>query len=150
MEELIVSALVDKGGVLGLLLSAAVMWIVHREKQIFGSKKEDEGKSKEESLLREFNLRLDVITDSLDELRISNNKTYKKTADFLAYLEHFEKVTLENADRLNSLTEDLKDVNQERVEELKEVLSNYNKTMNELTITLEKIKFILKNKVNEG
>jgi len=149
MEELIISALIERGGVFGLLLSISFGWIVYRERQFSSKSKEAENDKKNEQVLNDILSKINIIYENVDDYRISNSKTLKKISEVFVYLEQFEKVNSENLFRIDKLSENLENVNQERVEELKEVLLNYNKTITELTITLEKIKFLLKNKINE-
>ncbi len=63
-------------------------------------------------------------------------------------IESFKDINEKNHDRIEKLTEQLQQVNDERVDELKDLLQEYSKTMNELSLALEKVKFVLKTKLD--
>jgi len=53
-----------------------------------------------------------------------------------------------NNEKINELNQKLELNNDKRIKELKELLYSYNKTMQELSLTLGKIKFILQSKID--
>jgi citrate synthase len=150
MEEVIVTYMITKGGIWGLLLSMSLFWIIFREKMLSdsGKKKSAEIEAKESS-----EEKLSRLASDYNDLKINQNKTIKKLADIQNAVESVQ-ILIKNdnlcQDREEKLTEQLRKVNDERVTELKELLTSYSKNMTELSIALEKIKYALRNKNNHG
>lgn len=81
------------------------------------------------------------LEESIDKLEDSISDLKKQTVESLNHLD----ILLQSKD--NTLDK-LQEVNEERIIELKSIIENYNKTMMELSLALEKIKFVLKHKEN--
>ena len=141
-------------GIWGLLLGISIIWIAFREWNLSKKNKTDENSSKEENnflkeailikerqenhvkVLEQNNLKLQDISDELKNVSININ--------------NFLKLNDTDHEQIEHLISQLQNVNDERVDELKEILNSYNRTMNELTLTLQKIKFVLKNNLDDG
>jgi membrane-associated HD superfamily phosphohydrolase len=214
--ELIITYLIEKGGMFGVLLAISFAWIVFREKQLFNKnppKKEivesqakpevdkilyiveDIKKKQEEAslLLNALGPIVEQIHD-LEKTEITSieklgtqitgidskiSEVEKKTQDLwdwhavkdsegvpLWYVrrsleESIGKletsvgnlqlnITQVNEALRTDLEERLQKVNDERVLELKRLLETYNKTVTDLILALEKIKFLLKSDEKAG
>ena len=97
MEALLVTALLEKGGLFGIVSAFAFFWIIYKDKQ--------------------FIIKSNTQAGRIKELEIDN---------------------LENIKELNK-------INEERISDLKQILSEHNKTFNDTSIALEKIQFFLEN-----
>lgn len=150
--DFIIKYLIEQGGIWGLLLAIALLWVAWREWTLFGKKKKKEiapvkSNSEEDVIIiksrQEDQIRLmEQNTDKLNEVS-------QKLQDISIHIENFVKMNESNDDKIENLTNQLQQVNDERVEELKEILVSYNSTMNELSLTLQKIKFVLKTRLGE-
>lgn len=138
--------ILQSGGIWGLLLIFAIFYIVYKEWLASKSSKSnfDIEKSSEE-LLEE----LDIIkeqhkqySEKIENLNLKLEKICIEIASFKDINEHSD-------EQIKELTKQLQEVNEDRVAELKELISNYSKTMNELSLTLQKIKFVLSTKLKE-
>lgn len=142
---------IEEGGIWGLLAILAISWVSVREFNILKEKRKDLSceKNKIEEVLNLTRERQEEqiknMDASLEKLSDINIKIIEISMD----IENFSKVNRDNNKKIEKLTNQLQQVNDERVEELKELLSSYNSTMNELSITLQKIKFVLKTKLGE-
>lgn len=106
MEAILITALIEKGGMWGIIAALCFFWTVYRE-----------------------NLRAaPVIPDKTDELKECQQKIIE----------------------LNSLlaqkTEQISNINKERVDDLKELLEEYYKLVHDSNVAMEKIKIILETK----
>ncbi len=133
MEQIlstIIAYLLANGGPFGVVLALALAYISYKEYVYykFIKKKEDDEKSTE------------------DEIKTSHNKVVKKISDLTSSIDEFIEINKENSKKIEKLEENIKELNDERIAELKELLNNYNKTMNELSLAIEKIKFLVQNK----
>lgn len=142
MEEIIITYLIQKGGVWGLLLSLAIFWILFRERMWYTAK----GNKKEETIT-EVN-KVELILDETKEIKENQKISSEKLEKLTSIIEACEKTIDAQEEKIAKLTEQLQQVNDERIEELKSLLQNYSKTMTELTLALEKIKFVLKTKLD--
>lgn len=104
MEALLISALLEKGGIFGIVSAFAFFWIIYKDKQFVIKSTDLEDK-------------LASQAGRIRELEIENSDSIKE---------------------INKLNED-------RVEDLKQILSEHNKTFNDTLISLEKIQFFLEN-----
>lgn len=140
--DFIVKYIIEQGGLLGLLITLAFGWIGYREWSLTKNKRKDDNLIKtkvEENTL--------IIKEKQDEhLKLSAeklNEIIQKLEDISSLIDNFIEVNQNNSNKIEKLTEQLQQVNDDRIEELKELLNSYNKTMNELAITLQKFQFIL-------
>ena len=104
MEAILVSALLEKGGLFGIVAAFAFFWVMYKDKQ--------------------FLLKSNTLEDKLSSQA--------------ARIKELEIDNLEGIKELNK-------VNEERVSDLKQILSEHNKTFSDTSIALEKIQFFLEN-----
>lgn len=171
MEALtvLITFLLEHGGVFGLLLSFSLAYIGIREYGIFKKKDEQSPKLIMDRILKNTEVaneniilfdpksskeNIEFIKSKVENIhdwhnvRDSNGNFvwYFKTN----YMDNLEKIeeSLESIGELlkdlSSLEEKLQKVNDKRVSELKALLDNYNSAIIELTVALEKIKILLK------
>jgi chromosome segregation ATPase len=194
VEELIITYLLDKGGIFGLLSAILLFWIVFRERSLFlnngGNNKKAEKKEDSTALEKILYTNLkDSIVDLKDSMADLNDKAVgikEKLSDVggrvedlwdwhsvkdeegvpIWYVRRSLEVSITNLEKAiiglreqitNNLTQlndiinskdnisdKLQKVNDERITELKHIIENYNKTMNDLSFALEKIKYVLR------
>lgn len=135
--DLLIEYMITRGGIWGFLLSLSVFWIFWRETNFFKKEKKVEDK-KEDDEIKET-----IITHS-KEIKYSQQKTAEILQEIHSAIGSFKKINEENSERIIDLTEKLQKVNDNRVEELKNILQEYNSTMKDLNLAIEQIKFILK------
>ena len=149
--DFIVRYVIEQGGLFGLLIILSFGWIGFREWSLIKNKKKesDSSNSKLEddtSLIKERQetqmKAIELSAEKLDEIN-------QKLQDISNHIDSFVKTNDNNAKKIEKLTEQLQQVNDERVEELKELLGSYHKTMNELSLTLQTFKFVLKTRLGE-
>src|SRR5690606_8719959 len=137
--DFIVRYVIEQGGLLGMLILLYLRWIGFREWSLIKNKKKesDSSNSKLEddtSLIKERQetqmKAIELSAEKLDEIN-------QKLQDISNHIDSFVKTNDNNAKKIEKLTEQLQQVNDERVEELKELLGSYHKTMNELSLTLQ-------------
>jgi biopolymer transport protein ExbB/TolQ len=133
--DAIIEYLIAKGGIWGVLLAASLAWIVFRERAWSLT-----GKDKTKSV---------DINDSLKKLSSKHELTYSKIEDIGRAMDDFKDINRKQAKAAHALQEKLQEVNDERVDELKEVLQDYNKTMAELSLGIDKMNFILDMKLGD-
>jgi GTP1/Obg family GTP-binding protein len=104
MEALLITALLEKGGLFGIVAAFAFFWILYKDKQFM------------------------LKTNTLEDKLIKQAAQAKK----------LEIDNLENIKEINK-------VNEDRVNDLKQILAEHNKTFNDTSIALEKIQFFLEN-----
>lgn len=189
MEEVLVEYLLAKGGIMGVLLALAMVWIVYRERIVFSKKSEtkEEKSSAEKELKRIYQENLIAKIDEMVE-KYSNidevleniekkteelwnlhnvkdhdgvpvwyvRKSLEESINNLAdSIDDLKEQTLDSLNHLDGLLSSQSDAtnrfqhhNENRISELKVIIENYNKTMNDLSLALEKIKFVLKHNYN--
>lgn len=126
--------LITEGGIFGLLLFLSISWIGYREWVVWKSKTTKSEYEPKNNYVQ--NKILKQNADKIDQLILSLQNVTNS-------LKNFENINEDYGEKIELLAVQLKDSNKERVEDLKEVLSNYNSTMTDLSKTLEKIKYIL-------
>tara|TARA_Y100000034_G_scaffold115355_1_gene152421 strand:+ start:214 stop:537 length:324 start_codon:yes stop_codon:yes gene_type:complete len=105
MENFLLKALVEDGGMWGIMAALSFFWALYVGKI---------SRQKQEDVIQ----RIERQSGKIRELELS--KTEK--------------------------LEEINKINEERVEDLKTLLEDYHKTMNDTAIALENIRFILENK----
>lgn len=130
MDKLI-EYLFTNGGAMGAALAAAISWIVFREKTIADSKKEIPPSTGEDvkALSKE-------ITDS-------HAKTVLKLDEMAKTIDAFKEINLRQARISKNLQERLQQSNDDRIDELKEILQDYSRAMNDLSLALDKTNFYI-------
>lgn len=146
--DIIITGLVTQGGLLGLLLSLSIIWILFREKIIKFVRPVNF--SADESPKETIDQKIDKLILEHLEIKSSQFKVARKINDIANAVDHFLIIYSENNKKIEKLTEQLQEVNDERVDELKLLLQNYSTTMTELALALEKIKFALRSKLHNG
>lgn len=149
--DYIVKYVIQHGGIWGLLAVLAAAWILYREWMLSkknSSKGSDDSKSKD-SFSEIIKERQEDQTRVLEQNSEKITEVSQKLQDISNHIDTFVEINKSNNEKIERLTEQLQQVNDERVEELKEILASYNKTMNELALTLQKIKFVLKTRLGE-
>lgn len=151
--DFIVKYLVEQGGIWGLLVALALAWIAFREWNLAKKKKSAvEETPKPNSLQEDASI---VKGRQEDQIRFIEqhserlNEINQKLQDISLHIDNFVNINQSNNEKIERLSEQLQQVNDERVEELKELLNSYNRTMNELALTLQKIKFVLQTRLGK-
>lgn len=149
--DYIVKYLVELGGIWGLLIALALAWIAFREWNLAKRKKsktvESKGQLEEDAAV--IKERQEDQTRFIEQNSERLNEVNQKLQDISTHIDNFVNINKSNSEKIEKLTEQLQQVNDERIEELKDLLTSYNKTMNELALTLQKIKFVLKTRLGE-
>ena len=133
--DAIVEYLITKGGIWGVLLAISLAWIVFRERAWNAVGK---------TSVKEVDLDASIKT-----LTSKQDLTHSKIEEINKAMESFKDINSKQAKAARALQEKLQEVNDERVDELKEVLRDYNKTMAELSHGIEKMNLILDLKLGE-
>lgn len=151
--NVIVTFLLQEGGVFGALIVIAMSWITYREWTLLKKKKITEEVKNNKSLVEEESALIrqsqDIQLQAIEKNQAKLDNIEVKIQDISNHIDNFVKLNEDNNEKVKILSEQLQQVNDERVEELKEILGSYNKTMNELALTLQKIKFVLQTKLGE-
>lgn len=135
--DLLIEYMITRGGIWGFLLALAVLWIFWRETNFFKNKPVKKEEEEADSLK-------EIVNTHSKEIKYSQQKSAETLQEIAATIESFKKINHENSERIVQLTEQLQQVNDNRVDELKNILQEYNSTMKDLNLALEQIKFILK------
>jgi hypothetical protein len=150
----IIQYLVEQGGFWGLLVALALAWIAFREWSLAKKKKAAAvEETPKPNLLQEDTAIIKERQE--DQIRFIEqnserlNEVNQKLQDISLHIDNFVNINQSNSEKIEKLSEQLQQVNDERVEELKELLNSYNRTMNELALTLQKIKFVLQTRLGE-
>lgn len=151
--------LIDQGGIWGILLSAAIIWIAVREimyqKQV---KENKEGAAKSEDILLEKDIlannliikeRQEHQIKSLEEDSKKLLLIIEKTEQLNTALSNYHTHNLESIKNIQMLNDKIQSINNDRISELKDLLKNYNTVMTEISISLQKIKFVLKHNLDD-
>lgn len=168
--QYIVQYILSNGGSWGLLLLIISALFVYLEYNRSKSNKNLDKVSenlkelsdlvlKDSSIIIEINKSIDKLilsTDNADKLSSQKyDKLIRDIKDFSKQtkvdservfddIENFISVSNENNLKIEKLNEQLQDLNDDRVTELKELLSKYHDTMNELSLALQKMTFLIK------
>lgn len=126
--NLIISALIDKGGIWGIIASALFFWNIHKENNF--SKKE---KSIEEN------------TKQTNDLLKSQQEAFDKKEKHLRYkIDELEKQIISLQEENKKLLKDNSEIEDARVEDLKDLLSQYHSTATNTLQALEKFEFFIR------
>jgi hypothetical protein len=119
--------LVDQGGVIGLISALALIWNIFDKK--FGKKNNtaDNNDSEKEFIKKEVELLLKI-----ENIKNSHEERVKKL--------EFELIDLQRT--LQEKNSETSDIYNERIEDLKKIISDYHNLANSTLQTLEKIKFL--------
>jgi hypothetical protein len=119
--------LVDQGGVIGLISALALIWNIFDKK--FGKKNntDDNNDSEKEFIRKEVELLLKI-----ENIKNSHEERVKKL--------EFELIDLQRT--LQEKNSETSDIYNERIEDLKKIISDYHNLANSTLQTLEKIKFL--------
>lgn len=134
--DAIIEYLIEHGGIWGVLLAFSIAWIIFRERTFaISSKSSNKGS--------------DLLNKSIKKIETNQNFTHTKIEEISKAMEDFKEINVRQAKAAHALQEKLQEVNDDRVDELKEILSDYNKTMTELSMGIEKMNLILDIKLGE-
>jgi hypothetical protein len=118
--------LVDQGGVIGLVSALALIWNILDKK--FGRKNNiDDNDQEKEFMKKEVELLLKI-----ENIKNSHEERVKKL--------EFELIDLQRT--LQEKNSETSDIYNERIEDLKKIISDYHDLANSTLQTLEKIKFL--------
>ena len=145
----VVEYLLKEGGIFGLLVIISFIWIGFREWTLVKSKKNEKEIRDSNAVTIEESAVIKERQKSQIKILESNETKLKEIQDKISEITNHIDGFINANQKNKQLTAQLQQVNDERVEELKEILGSYNKTMNELALTLEKIKFVLKTRLGE-
>jgi biopolymer transport protein ExbB/TolQ len=120
---LVISALLEKGGVWGVIAAAIISWNVFKEKKFLEKEKE----------LKQKGLETDTKIDTVEKR-------------YLEKISEMENTLQEMSKKLEMINEEKNKINEERIEDLKEAMNDYYKLASDTLNALEQIKFFLANK----
>ncbi len=144
--ELVISYLIEKGGIWGVMLAMSIAWIVWREKTSKGVEKSD---GVEELKIKDL---IDKSESILKEITSLKDKSYEmndKIVNIINICKDLEKTNIYNRSKIEDLTKEIKYLNEERIDDFKTVMSDYNDTLRDFVVALEKIKLTLEFKLEE-
>lgn len=125
MEPLtiIINALIDKGGFWGVIASAIFFWNMYKESS--ASKKEKLVKSEIKAAKDEFKEKEEMLLKKIEDLSESINSLQEQN---------------------KKLLQELNSIELSRIDDLKELLTEYHRTASDTLKALEKFEFFLTNK----
>jgi len=127
--NLIINALIERGGIWGIIASMLFFWNIHKENNI--SKKE---KKTEES-----------IKETHDLLKIQQESADKKERHLRSKIDELEKHIISLQEENKKLLKDIGDLEEARVDDLKDLLYEYHTTATNTLQALEKFEFFITN-----
>jgi len=127
--NLIINALIERGGIWGIIASMLFFWNIHKENNI--SKKE---KKTEES-----------IKETHDLLKIQQESADKKERHLRSKIDELEKHIISLQEENKKLLKDIGNLEEARVDDLKDLLSEYHTTATNTLQALEKFEFFITN-----
>jgi hypothetical protein len=131
--NLIINALIERGGIWGVIASALFFWNIHKETSL--SKKENKTQDS-----------IKIIQENTEKKEKDLKEVFeKKEKDLREKIEDLEKIINNQQETINRLTRDICDLESARVEDLKELLSEYHTTASATLQALEKFEFFIKN-----
>lgn len=162
-----------RGGIFGVLFAISLFWIIFREKSLFTKKDKNESNDEEkEKEIEDALTQIEAMNENLENMhkkvtdlwewhsvkdpdgipiwyvRRTFEESINRLEDSVSLLKEQLQVSLfrlnDSLDANDNATNRLQKVNEERISELKSLLETYNKTITDLSIALEKIKFMLK------
>ena len=131
--NLIISALIEKGGIWGVIASALFFWNIHKESSL--SKKENKTQDS-----------IKIIQESTEKKERELKEAFEKKEKYLREkIEELEKIISTQQETVHRLSRDICDLERDRVEDLKELLSEYHSTASATLQALEKFEFFITN-----
>lgn len=131
--NLIISTLIEKGGIWGVIASALFFWNIHKETSL--SKKENKTQDS-----------IKTIQEGTEKKERELKETFeKKEKDLREKIEELEKIISNQQETIHRLSRDICDLERARVEDLKELLSEYHSTASATLQALEKFEFFITN-----
>jgi len=155
--ELIIAFLLEKGGIFGLLFLLSLTYIYWTERTKDKAPQKYDKTSKDiEDLLGQMKstnkrlVRLESQTKDLWEWHSAKDQDgvfvwYIKQS-LQEDIKHLGETMKDDTEQLVKYSQEISKLNEGRVDELKSLLSDYNKTILDLTIALEKIRLTLENR----
>jgi polyhydroxyalkanoate synthesis regulator phasin len=126
--NLIISALIDKGGIWGVIASLLFFWNIHKENNI----------SKKEKTIDENN------KQATDLLRSQQESFDRKEKHLRFKIDELEKQVIFLQEENKKLLRDNSEIEESRVEDLKDLLSQYHSTATNTLQALEKFEFFIR------
>jgi len=131
--NLIISTLIEKGGIWGVIASALFFWNIHKETSL--SKRENKTQDS-----------IKTIQESTEKKeKESKEASEKKERELREKIEELEKIINNQQETIHRLSRDFCDLERARVEDLKELLSEYHSTASATLQALEKFEFFITN-----
>jgi hypothetical protein len=127
--NLIINALIEKGGIWGLIASLLFFWNIHKENNI--SKKEKQT--------------LDAVKETNSVIKTQQEAFDKKEKYLRGKIDDLERHIISLEEENKKILKDLADVEQARVDDLKDLLSDYHHTATNTLQALEKFEFFITN-----
>jgi len=127
--NLIISALIERGGIWGIIASLLFFWNIHKENNI--SKKEKQT--------------TETAKQATDLLKIQQESSDKKEKYLRSKIDDLEKTIITLQEENKKLLKDIVEVEEARVEDLKDLLSEYHTTATNTLQALEKFEFFITN-----
>jgi hypothetical protein len=126
--NLIINALIDKGGIWGVIASLLFFWNIHKENNI----------SKKEKTIDENN------KQATDLLRSQQESFDRKEKHLRFKIDELEKQVIFLQEENKKLLRDNSEIEESRVEDLKDLLSQYHSTATNTLQALEKFEFFIR------
>lgn len=126
--EIIINYLLTQGGIFGFFLALSISWIVWRETSSAKKKKD---------------------SSSLDIVIKNQNNVKNALSEISRTIDSFKEINKKNEEMIIGLQSKIQEVNDDRIQEIKEILQDYSKAMGDLSIALEKIHMVLEYKIKE-
>lgn len=127
--NLIISALIERGGIWGIIASLIFFWNIHKENNL--SKKEKS---------------IDQNTKQSADLLKSQQESFDKKEKYLrSKIDDLEKQIIILQEEHKKLLKNIGEVEEARVDDLKDLLSDYHTTATNTLQALEKFEFFITN-----
>jgi len=120
---IIISGLIEKGGIWGIIAAIIFFWNIHKENKMFGKEKNINEKEK-------------VLESKITQ----NQERCEKKINYL------ERELIQAQKELQEKTQENSHLRSERIEDLKKIIGDYHKLASDTSQTLEQIKFFLSKK----
>ena len=131
--NLIITALIERGGIWGIIASALFFWNVHKETSL--AKKENKTQDN-----------VKIVQDAADRKeREAKDYFDRKEKELREKIEDLEKTISSLQEENKKLSKDICDIEEDRVSDLKELLSEYHSTASNTLQALEKFEFFITN-----
>lgn len=126
--NLIISALIEKGGIWGVIASLIFFWNIHKENNF----------SKKEKNIEENN------KQTTDLLRSQQEAFDKKEKHLRFKIDELEKQIIFLQEENKKILKEISELEESRVEDLKDLLSQYHSTATNTLQALEKFEFFIR------